>query len=283
MNFFDKVRNKLTYTALRPTIYNDGLRKAYSSTSVTGGTIKRKNTVITGGTSGIGFATAQRLLDEGCNVIIIGRSEEKCKTAIEKLRKTDNELSYTLIDFLNSESIKHGVEQIFNNQIIDIWINCAGIFKDTDRERKFRGINKDTYFEVINTNCKATVLTMQLVSDLMIKHNINGQIINIASICGLSYKYGFTPYGISKTGVIEYTRMYAEKFKNKLSIVAIAPGSVVTRMGDKYFGGDISGSTALSKHVALPEEIAAIIAFAASPIGRHLNGQTIVASAMETL
>ena len=188
-----------------------------------------------------------------------------------------------MIDQLNTKSVENGVQKAFNHGRIDLWVNCAGIFKKTDRNRKFRGLDSNTYFEVVNTNLKSTVLATRLVAEEMIKRGINGEIINVASICGLTNHFGYTPYGISKTATIEYTRLLADEYKGKVTIVGIAPGSVATRMGDKHFGGNIAGTNAATKHVAMLEEIASTIAFISSPIGRYLNGQTILASAMETV
>ena len=284
MSIVNKIKKSLTYSVIRPVVYNEELLQAYSTTSVTGSTIKGKTALVTGATSGIGYATAQRLLNEGCNVIITGRNEDKLKLSVDSLRHSDkSSVSYIVIDQINTKSVENGVQKAFNHGRIDLWVNCAGIFKNTDRDRKFRGLDSNTYFEVVNTNLKSTVLATRLVAEEMIKRGIYGEIINVASICGLTNHFGYTPYGISKTATIEYTRLLADEYKGKVTIVGIAPGSVATRMGDKHFGGNIAGTNAATKHVAMPEEIASTIAFISSPIGRYLNGQTILASAMETV
>lgn len=284
MSIISKIRKTLSYKVVRPIVYDQGLLEAYSTTSIVGGTLRGKTAVVTGATSGIGYATAQRLLNEGCNVIITGRNQSKLEESVKSLKHVgDVKLTYIIIDQLDPESVKNGVAEAFRTATVVLWINCAGIFKKTDRERKFRGLDAETYFEVVNTNLKSTVLATRLVAEKMIDKEILGQIINVASICGFTNHFGYTPYGISKTGTIEYTRLLAEKFGGKVIITGIAPGSVVTRMGHMHFGGNIAGTNAATKHAAMPEEIASTIAFLASPIGKHLNGQTILASAMETV
>lgn len=284
MSIIGKIKKALTYTTIRPVVYNEELLQAYSTTSIVGGTLKGKTAVVTGATSGIGYATAQRLLNEGCNVFITGRNEEKLQTSVAKLQHNEGVyVGNIVIDQLNPDSVTKGVNKAFSDSKIDLWVNCAGIFKKTDRTRKFRGLDSETYFEVVNTNLKSTILATRLVAEQMIEKGINGQIINVASICGFTNHFGYTPYGISKTGTIEYTRLLAEEYSGKVIITGVAPGSVATRMGEKHFGGNIAGTNAVSKHVAMPEEIASTIAFLASPVGKHLNGQTILASAMETV
>ncbi len=284
MSILGKLKKALTYTAIRPMVYNEELLQAYSTTSIVGGTLKGKTAVVTGATSGIGYSTAQRLLNEGCNVIITGRNEEKLKDSVAHLHHNEGiSVGYIVIDQLNPDSVKNGVKKAFVGSTVDLWVNCAGIFKNTDRARKFRGLDSETYFEVVNTNLKSTVLATRLVAEQMIEKGIYGQVINVASICGFTNHFGYTPYGISKTGTIEYTRLLAGEFGGKVSIIGIAPGSVATRMGTTGFGKNVAGSSAVTKHVGLPEEIASTIAFLASPVGKHLNGQTILASAMETV
>lgn len=282
MSIIRKIKNKLYYKANIPLIYNEELRASYSTTSVTGGTLLGKTAVITGATGGIGYATAQRLLSEGCNVIIAGRNEEKLNESISTLNTYENvRIDYLVLDSLDERSFKSRVGQVFKKYNVDLWINCAGIFLKTDRERKFRGIDSETYFDVVNTNLKSNMLLIPLVADEMISHGINGIIITVSSICGFTNHFGYTPYGISKNGVIEFTKGIAKKYEGKVSILSVAPGSVATRMGTTGYGKDISGSSSFTHHVGIPEETASVIAFMATPIGRKLSGQTIIASAGE--
>lgn len=282
MGIISKIKNKLSYRVIRPLLYDEGVRSAYSTTSVTGGALRGKTAVVTGATSGIGYATAQRLLNEGCNVIVVGRNEDKLKESLNTLSVGEGtQLDYMVMDSLDSQSLENKVKGVFDKCRIDLWVNSAGIFKKTDRDRKFRGIDADTYFDVVNTNLKSNMLLIPYVADEMVAHGIDGTIITVSSICGFTNHFGYTPYGISKNGVIEFIKEIAPKYEGKVSILSVAPGSVATRMGDTGYGKDISGSSSFTHHVGIPEETASVIAFLASPIGKHLNGQTILASAGE--
>lgn len=282
MSILDKIRNRLSYKVTRLLIYDDALRETYSTVGVTGGTLRGKTAVVTAATSGIGYATAQRLLSEGCNVIIAGRNEEKLKDSISTLKIGGSvKVDYIILDSLDAKSLKEKVESVFDNRTVDIWVNCAGILKKTDRDRKFRGIDSETYFDVVNTNLKSNMLLIPYVADQMVAHGIAGHIITVSSIFGLTNHFGYTPYGISKNGVIEYTKEIAKDYKDKVSILSVAPGSVATRMGTTGYGKNVSGSSSFTRHVAIPEETASVIAFMATPIGRKFSGQTILASAGE--
>ena len=282
MSIIKKIRNKLNYTVVAPLKYDEPLRAAYSTVGVTGGILRGRTAVVTGATSGIGYSTAQRLLSEGCNVIITGRNEKKLKDSVSTLMSDKSvKIDYHVLDSLNEKSFKEKVDKLFEKYSVEIWINCAGILKTTDRERKFRGIDADTYFDVVNTNLKSNMLLIPLVADKMTSREIKGTIISVSSICGFTNHFGYTPYGISKNGLIEFTKRIADNYKDNVNILSVAPGSVATRMGTTGFGKNISGSSSFIRHVAIPEEIASVIAFLATPIGRKLSGQTILASAGE--
>jgi len=282
MGLLSKIRSKFSYTINHPLIYDDGFRNAYSTISVCGGLLKGKNVVVTGATSGIGLAIAQRFLDEGANVIITGRNKDKLDETIKTLRvSSNNNLTYVLINQLEIDSIHKAVADIFGRTNVDVWINCAGVFKDFDRKRIFRGVEKESYFEVVDTNLKSNILTVEYVAQKMMDNGIKGKIINISSICGLTNHFGYTPYGISKNGLIEFTKEIALKYSDIISIISIAPGSVATKMGSKGFGKNVFGGNSFTRHTAIPEEISAVVAFVSGPIGDKLNGKTIVASAGE--
>jgi 3-oxoacyl-[acyl-carrier protein] reductase len=285
MDIIRKIKDKLAYTVIVPLPYTRELQRAYNGVSVAGGQLKDKNAVVTGATSGIGLAISRRLLMEGCKVTLVGRSRGKLGEVVSEfanvgLTNTDVEL----IDFLNYSDVVNKVNRLAQLKDIDIWVNCAGILKKKDRDPSFRSYDEKDFLDVINTNLKSTYIVSRMVADSMLKKNIKGSIINISSICGFSKKLGFTGYGMSKAGVIEMTRKLAGEYKNKLKIVSIAPGSVATRMGNKSLEDNIAvDGTMITKHIALPEEIASLSAFLCSNVGSYMNSETIIASADEML
>jgi len=133
MNLLSKVKRRIISSLSTPLIYDERLRQAYSSVSVTGGYLKGKNAVVTGATGGIGYAIARRLLMEGCSVIITGRNEEKLIHTTEKLNQYGKSVSYILLDQKKPEEFTQIVKKVFADSVIDLWVNCAGILKKTDR------------------------------------------------------------------------------------------------------------------------------------------------------
>ena len=284
MSIIAKIVRRFNHKIVRPLVYDESLQYAYSTTSICGGILRGKTAVVTGASSGIGYAISQRLLNEGCNVILTGRNEYKLQASVAKLYNLSlPRITYRVIDQLDTHMIRAGIEEIFNAGNVDIWINCAGVLKQSDRQRQFRGVDSATYFEVVNTNLKSVIFTTDLVANKMMHQDVDGVILNVASLCGFTNGFGYTPYGISKNGVIEYTKRVADQFKEKISIFSVAPGAVATRMGEVGFGKNIAGGSSFTRHVGIPEEIAAEIVFLVGIAAKHLKGRTVLASAGEVL
>lgn len=273
MNIFKKIRKRLTYTEVTPLYYTEGLQDAYSGISVAGGSLRGKHVVVTGGTGGIGFAIAKRYLDEGCDVTITGRNKGKLESSLKRLETANNmgQVDYAIMDQLSSTSVNDALRAMFKKEI-DIWINCAGIFTDVDKQRRFRSVDKQTYINVMDTNLKSVKLICESLAEHWLSTQKKGQIINIDSICGLYPSYGQTPYGLSKIQVASLTRQLSVQYTGKVIFACVFPGSVSTLMGNKKIGDNISSmGTMLTRHIAMPEEIAAVVAFLSSPAGRKVN------------
>ena len=283
MNLLTKIKDKLTVLIPEPVYYNEHLRMSFSSCSVAGDTLHGKTAVVTGGASGIGFSICQRLLDEGCNVIITGRNQQRLDECALQFRNERKCFIHTLqIDQLNPESVTFGCNKVFKLYPIDFWINCAGIITEIDRKRRFRGTTKEQFNKVIDTNYKSVYLMCNLVYNHMRKAN-GGKIVNIASMAGIIQSFGYTAYGISKKSVINLTKSFYCNKEDSVSVVAVAPGVVVTRMGDYRFGDNIANMYNDGRHTTIPEEIAALVCFILSPMGKYLSGTTIEASSNENL
>lgn len=286
MNIIRMLKSRLTYREVAPLAYSEGLRAAYSGLSISGGSLKGKNVVVTGASSGIGLAISRRYLQEGCKVIITGRNEEKLRKAAFSLKGHWEGVAYHVMDNLDAGQLAEAVPAILKDRDVDIWVNCAGIFTKSDSSRRFREVDNGTYQKVLDTNFKSTYIICETVANYFENLHRKGLIINIASICGLFPSYGYTPYGISKSAVIAMTRELAEKHKGTVDFQCVSPGSVATVMSNKKIGDDISNpGTMVTHHTAMPEEVASLVVFLSSDAGRLCdnlrNRGGIVCSASE--
>ncbi len=287
MSIIKKVRNRFNYVEYSPLIYSEELREAYLSSSVVGNRLNSKTVFITGGAGGIGTAIALRFAKEGSRVIIAGRNEEKLKRTIEyiKNRVIDCEAGYRVLDIESLENIHSVVDGLKNQKgYIDILVNNAGIYMEVDKKRKFRDVSETEFLSGWRTNFEGTKAMMDAVASVMDERQIKGSIINISSICADSRKFQYTPYGMAKSAMAEYSGYMRKKY-NSLNICCIKPGAVATVMGNLGLGDNIVRTCNVLNHPALPEEIAACTAFLAAGFGRYLNKThgEITVSASENL
>ena len=281
-----QVVRKIRMAEMRPVYFTKRLRESYSTASVCKGTLRNKNVLITGGGSGIGLAIAKRMLMEGCYVVITGRNEKKLTEAIESITFGKNKIAYVVCDQEKVKEMNKKLTQIlalFPEKRIDVLINNAGVFTEVDRTRAFRNVEKE-YNKILGINLKGTYALTTKIIEVMIHQQVKGSIVNIASICAISPKFMYTPYGISKSGVIAMTKELSQKYKkNGITINAVAPGSVATAMGDLKENDNLAKKNNILRRVILPEEVAGLVAMLASEYGRYLGGRVITISAGEVL
>lgn len=282
MGILSSLKRRLNYVVVKPLLYHQEVADAYSGTSVVDGKLKGKTVVVTGATGGIGRAIVKRFLLEGCQVIIIGRDIEKLNHLQESLPDKEKQITCITMNMQDANDVKEKTIAILHRHSIDIWVNCAGVFKNKDRFPVFRSYPQQDFLEVMNTNLKSCWLICRLIVAHMKTNDSYCKIINISSICAYAKSYGYTGYGMSKAGLTAMTHAMAEEYQEHMAIIGIAPGSVATSMGERQFGDNIAvGGNMITKHIGMPEEIATLVAFVAGDI--TLSGKTIIASADEIL
>ena len=226
--------------------------------------LKGKVAIITGGSKGIGKATAVLFADEGAKVIITGRNEEDLKDTVSK---TSGEIEYLLSDVSNEEDCKTTVEYTINKYgKVDILFNNAGIAT--------MGATHETSVEdwsrTFDINVKGSFMMAKEVIPHMIK-NGGGAIVNNASILGLKAIPGTSAYNSSKGAIVQFTRSLALEYSDKgIRVNCICPGAIDTPMLDGFLDAGpgikdfLVQTQPLSQHLnrfGKPEEIARSIKF----------------------
>lgn len=201
-----------------------------------------KIVLITGSTAGVGLATAEALAKQGAELILVARSEEKLKQAVEQIKaKTGNsKLRYYMADFSSQRSIRAVAEKVKKDyQKIDVLINNAGgTFTD------FK-LSEDGLEMTIATNHFAYFLLTNLLLDL-IKRSDYARIVNVASNSHYRGKIDFESfrenkgyfvlkaYGQSKLANVLFTNELAERLKGtQVTVNSLHPGFVKTQIGNK--------------------------------------------------
>lgn len=169
--------------------------------------IKNKIALITGSTQGIGFATAKKLCEEGVNVIINGRTEEKVNKAVLKLKAEFSNVKITGIaaDLKDNNGCNKLISLVPH---IDILINNLGIFEP----KEFKYITEEEWLNMFNINVMSGVRLSQHYLSSMINQNW-GRIIFISSESAFQIPKEMIHYGMTKTAQISVSRGIAELTK----------------------------------------------------------------------
>ena len=240
--------------------------------------LERKIAFITGGSSGIGYAIANEFIKNGCKVVLGGRNESRLNECLEKLENSygGGTVHALAIDVTDIPALPGKVEEalnLFEEHRIDILVNSAGLVSHSD----FFNMTEEEYDSIMDTNVKGTYFLSRCVGNNMIENGIKGHILNITSSSAL--RPGWTPYQLSKWAVRGFTIGLAELMQPYGIVVnAIAPGPTATPMLGQKEGDTLYCEDFPLKRYEMPEEIAALAVYLASPLGNVVVGDTMYAT-----
>ena len=236
--------------------------------------LKGKTALITGGSSGIGLAIAEKFEASGCQVIIAGTNEEKLKKCCEKF--PSGKVKGIVINLNNVGVLQQKLEEaltLFPDSKIDILVNCAGFHP----KKIFFDITEEDFDKTMDTNVKGTFFMSQRVGWYMMKKHIKGHILNVSSSSAL--RPAWSPYEISKWGIRGMTLGLADTLiPYGIVVNAIAPGPTATPMIGKDAEGDLDFPANPSGRFATPSEIANLALVLVSDMGNLVVGDTLYAT-----
>jgi len=227
--------------------------------------------IVTGGTKGIGFATAKKFLSCGDKVIVLGRHETP--EALEVLNQI-GEATFIKADVSVVEDCQHVVETAMEKYgKIDVLANVAGV---VGTRGAFVDLDLADVQKTININLMGTINLSQLVAREMLKKR-SGVIINVGSIDGFMANTEAIGYHASKGGVKMLTQAMARELSPYgIRVLSVAPGWVKTGMIDKPIE-EIGSRLHMKGRIILPEEIANAIWLMSLPEASAINGSTVMA------
>ncbi len=238
--------------------------------------LKNKVALITGGSRGIGKATALEFARNGAKIAInYNNSEKEAKEVADEIEKLGSETIIVKADISKSEEVKNMINEITRKfGRIDILVNNAGVIEEVG----FEDMNEKSFRRMLAVNLKGVFNCVKSVLPFMKKQG-GGKIINISSIAGIAGSRVNSAYGAAKAGVINMTKTLSREFADyKINVNAIAPGVVRTEMIDdisKEIIDKYSKETPLGR-IAEPEDIARAVLFFASPLSDFITGQVLI-------
>ncbi len=192
----------------------------------------KKIAIVTGGGSGLGFAIAEKFIQQGIETIIVGRDETKLATAKEKLGAG----CHTMIcDLSNLSAIPDLIQNILTQfGQIDILVNNAGI----NMKKIFTEVTDEEFQRILTTNVTAVFA----ISREVVKHMLTRETGSIINISSMAAQYGLPKviaYSASKTAIDGMTRAMAVELSPKgIRVNAIAPGFIYSDMTAKALDSD---------------------------------------------
>jgi NAD(P)-dependent dehydrogenase (short-subunit alcohol dehydrogenase family) len=235
--------------------------------------------LVTGGTSGIGRATALLFAKAGAKVVVAGRREPEGNETVELVRAAGGDGLFVRADVSKASEVEALVQKTVEKfGRLDIAFNNAGIegvWVPIIRQ------SEEDWDRTININLKGVWLCLKYEIRQMLKHGGGGAIVNMASVTGLVGSAGAAAYSASKHGVIGLTKSAAlETAKSGIRINAVCPAVIETPMGDRLFGAPAVHKYVLSCHpvgrFGRPAEIAEAVLWMCSERASFMTGQSLV-------
>lgn len=234
-----------------------------------------KNIIITGASSGIGFATAKLCAERGIDTMMIGtRDGKECLEEVKSVAKDGAKVVYCRCNLTVLEDVKKMVELAVREfGSIDAFVNCAGVFA----KGRLHETSEEDWDNVFNVDIKALWVTSKYVIPQMIQQGC-GSVVNVASVCGMAGGYNMAAYNAAKGAVINLTRAMALDYgADGIRTNAVCPGATKTPMFRKNPQEviDLFENQNPMKRIAHPEDVAKMIYFAASDESSFTNGAVL--------
>jgi NAD(P)-dependent dehydrogenase (short-subunit alcohol dehydrogenase family) len=230
--------------------------------------------LITGGTSGIGLATAKKLAQLGIHTLVVGRNAERGKKAVDDIGAAGGKADFISSDLRDAASAREVAKRAIElgNGHLDILINNAGIFPFGPTHE----MTEEQFDRVFSVNVKAPYFLVAELAPLMAKRG-KGAIVNISTMVADYGAPGMSLYGSSKAAINLLTKAWAAEYGPKgVRVNTVTPGPTRTE-GTEAMGEGLEklAAQAPAGRPATADEIAEAIVFLATDRASFIHGANL--------
>jgi NAD(P)-dependent dehydrogenase (short-subunit alcohol dehydrogenase family) len=227
--------------------------------------------LITGGTSGIGRATASKLARLGIHVLVVGRDAERGKKTVEEIRAAGGKADFILSDLRDADSARQVAKRAIElgDGHVDILINNVGIYPFGPTHE----MTEEQFDHVFSLNVKVPYFLVAELAPLMAQRG-KGAIVNLSTMVADYGAPGMSLYGSSKAAINLLTKTWAAEYgPSGVRVNAVSPGPTRTEGTDAMGEGlEKLAAQAPAHRPASAEEIAEAIAFLATDRASFIYG-----------
>lgn len=230
--------------------------------------------LVTGGAQGIGYASAEALLEDGAKIILADINEDAVMAAAEKLGQGTVAMVCDMGDTAQIDAMFDAIAK--DHGPLSILVNNAGVAMPND----MFDTSIEDFKRVIDINLTGTFHAIQRATKMMVDHKIEGAVVNMSSINAVVSIPTIPAYCASKGGVMQLTKATALALApHNIRVNAVGPGSIDTAMlagvnADPDAMAKVMSRTPL-KRIGTPREIGDVVAFLASSKASYITGETI--------
>lgn len=240
--------------------------------------LKGKVAIVSGAGTGVGKATTKRLFSDGAKVVLIGRDRSRLTKVISDLNGKKNLLAVKADITKEADVINVIEETVSAFDTVDILVNNAGILNDPT---PFHKMTDEQWMSLINTNLIGTFRTTKAVLPIMMEKK-RGSIVNISSLQGIRsiLNVPFSVYGVTKAGVIMFTRTIAVEYgEYGIRCNCVAPSTIRSPMIEPYLQDKQAKKTLESsfplRKIGDPEDISGAVSYLCSDDAKWITGTVL--------